>query len=79
MIESFASLFKGCGFSGQSPEPLAAASGILFDFPIGKINQNKQKEKTVQQDGLSIWYVWVETRAGHRVSKGEFRPLRRAT
>ena len=35
--------------------------------------------KTVRRDGLSLLYVFVETRAGHRVSRGEFRGLRAAT
>ena len=29
-IESFASLFKGCGFSGQRPESHSAECEILF-------------------------------------------------
>ena len=36
-------------------------------------------EKDRPKDGLSFLYVLVETRAGHRVSMGEFRALRSAT
>ena len=32
-IESFASLFKGCGFSGQRPESSVATDEILFLNP----------------------------------------------
>ena len=41
--------------------------------------QSALKGKTVRRDGLSFLYVLIETRVGHRVSKGEFRGLRAAT
>ncbi len=34
--------------------------------------------KTVRKGRSFCLYIWVETRAGHRVSKGEFPSLRRA-
>ena len=47
--ESFASLFKGCGFSGQSPEPHPAGCGIPFlIFAFAKINEKEQKKRDPQ-------------------------------
>ena len=35
--------------------------------------------KTNRLVGLSFLFVLIDSRGGHRESKGEFRPLRRAT
>ena len=73
------------------PFPIVSA---LPPFGLPQLRQ-RTTGKTVPEDGLSMsalcarsislaaasdyFFVWVETRVGHRVSKGVFRPLRRAT
>ncbi len=55
LTESFASLFKGCGFSGQSPEPCPAGHGIpLLIFPISREGKSTKTKTKARPAGRAI-------------------------
>ena len=83
---------KAAGSQGRALRRAPQSAEPPFDFPDlprGKINQNK-KNNRVPQDAKSLerptirlvfpfLFVLIDSRVGHRESKGEFRHLWRAT
>ncbi|WP_143149502.1 hypothetical protein [Butyricicoccus pullicaecorum] len=69
LTESFASLFKGCGFSGQRPEPLAAASGIPFlIFALRKSTKTKTKALAAASENLPFSVHGLAEQVGHSLT-----------
>ena len=89
LTESFASLFKGCGFSGQSPESLSADSEIPLLKPgvrPGFQPKQTKKGKTTPSGGLSrelrvlrdaLFYSFLVDFRRAKIKRG-FRALRSA-
>ncbi|WP_143287681.1 hypothetical protein [Butyricicoccus pullicaecorum] len=75
LTESFASLFKDCGFSGQSPEPCPAGHGIPFlIFALRKSTKIKTKALAAASENLPFSVHGLAEQVGHSLTDLENTP-----